>query len=136
MCEYPRKGVWVMGFHTGPALNCGRRQMSANRSRCSFPPRPARSPGTRGDVPANDVVDLPITVDEAIRFAVSGGVLVPEPAITGAGALTDGHHSGLIPIPASRIRGGEAANDNVHDAEQRRSSSLALMKYRPYHEFD
>jgi uncharacterized membrane protein len=77
VCEYPRKGVWVMGFATGPAFK--RVEDIIGESVTVFiPSTPGTITGYTAVVPRADVVELPITVDEAIRFAVSGGVLVPD----------------------------------------------------------
>jgi uncharacterized membrane protein len=77
LCEYPRKGVWVMGFQTGPAFK--RVEDMVGESVTVFiPSTPGTVTGYTAVLPRSDVVELPITVDEAIRFAVSGGVLVPD----------------------------------------------------------
>lgn len=77
VCEYPRKGVWVMAFATGPAFK--RVEDMVGESVTVFiPSTPGTVTGYTAVIPRKDVVDLPISVDEAIRFAVSGGVLVPD----------------------------------------------------------
>jgi len=77
LCEYPRKGVWVMAFATGPAFK--RVEDMVGESLTVFiPSTPGTITGYTAVIPRDDVIDLPISVDEAIRFAVSGGVLVPE----------------------------------------------------------
>jgi len=43
-----------------------------------IPSSPTPFTGYTITVPREDVIELPITVEEAIRFAVSGGVLVPD----------------------------------------------------------
>ena len=43
-----------------------------------IPSSPTPFTGYTITVPKKDTIDLPITVEEAIRFAVSGGVLVPD----------------------------------------------------------
>jgi len=77
LAEYPRKGVWVMGFQMGPGFK--RAEELAGESVTVFiPSTPGTVTGYTAVLPRSDVVELPITVDEAIRFAVSGGVLVPD----------------------------------------------------------
>jgi uncharacterized membrane protein len=77
LAEYPRKGVWVMGFQMGPGFK--RAEEIAGESVTVFiPSTPGTVTGYTAVMPRSDVVELPITVDEAIRFAVSGGVLVPD----------------------------------------------------------
>lgn len=77
LCEYPRKGVWVMAFATGPAFQRVE-EMVGESITVFIPSTPGTVTGYTAVIPRKDVVDLPISVDEAIRFAVSGGVLVPD----------------------------------------------------------
>jgi uncharacterized membrane protein len=43
-----------------------------------IPSSPTPFTGYTITVPKKDTIDLPLTVEEAIRFAVSGGVLLPD----------------------------------------------------------
>ncbi len=87
LCEYPRKGVWVMAFATGPAFQKVV-DMVGESVTVFIPSTPGTVTGYTAVIPRKDVIDLPISVDEAIRFAVSGGVLVPEHSASRA-ALKD-----------------------------------------------
>jgi uncharacterized membrane protein len=74
-----------MAFATGPAFH--RVEERVGESVTVFiPSTPGTVTGYTAVIPREDVVDLPISVDEAIRFAVSGGVLVPEHATSKAEA--------------------------------------------------
>ena len=77
LCEYPRKGVWVMAFQTGPAFKHVEAVVGESVT-VFIPSTPGTITGYTAVIPRQDVIDLPISVDEAIRFAVSGGVLVPD----------------------------------------------------------
>jgi uncharacterized membrane protein len=77
LAEYPRKGVWVMGFQMGPAFQRAE-EIAGEAVTVFIPSTPGTVTGYTAVLPRTDVVELPITVDEAIRFAVSGGVLVPD----------------------------------------------------------
>lgn len=77
LCEYPRQGVWVMAFATGPAFRQVE-DMVGESVTVFIPSTPGTVTGYTAVLPRKDVIDLPISVDEAIRFAVSGGVLVPD----------------------------------------------------------
>ena len=75
--EYPRKGLWSVGFLTGVSM----RQISDHAGDAVsvfIPSSPTPFTGYTIVVPRADIIDLPITVEEAIRYAVSAGVLVPE----------------------------------------------------------
>ena len=75
--QYPRKGIWSVGFLTGPTLQ--RLEEEAPNSVTIFiPSSPTPFTGYTITVPRADTLDLPISVEEAIRFSVSGGVLVPD----------------------------------------------------------
>ncbi len=74
--EYPRKGLWSVGFLTGNTLNT-----IAERSGAAvtvfIPSSPTPFTGYTITVPASEIIEVPLTVEEAIRFTVSGGVLIP-----------------------------------------------------------
>jgi uncharacterized membrane protein len=76
MIEYPRPGLWQMGLVTGdapPELNavCG------ESVTVFIPNSPAPFSGWTVTVPKSDVREIPYTVDEALRYLVSAGVVVP-----------------------------------------------------------
>lgn len=76
--EYPRKGIWSIGFVTG----IGMRRMNELSGRTLvnvfIPSSPTPVTGYVIFVPVEETLPLPLTVDQAIRFAISGGVLIPE----------------------------------------------------------
>jgi uncharacterized membrane protein len=81
MIEYPRPGLWQMGLVTGDATPeiaaaCG------DSVTVFVPNSPAPFSGWTVTVPRADVREIPLTVDEALRYLVSAGVVVPpgEPA--------------------------------------------------------
>ncbi len=77
LVQYPRKGIWTIGLHTGGAI----RAIEDVIGECVtvfIPSSPTPFTGYTIIVPKDDVIDAPLTIDEALRFVVSGGVLVPE----------------------------------------------------------
>ncbi len=84
--EYPRKGLWSVGLVTGETmLNIQERAGQACLT-VFIPSSPTPFTGYVITVPRADTIDLPITIEEAIKFAVSGGVLIPpSQQITGDG---------------------------------------------------
>lgn len=74
--EYPRRGIWSIGLLTGASM-----KTIADRAGDSvtifIPSSPTPFTGYTITVPRQEVFDLPITIDEALRFIVSGGVLLP-----------------------------------------------------------
>ncbi len=75
--EYPRKGIWSVGFMTGTSLQSIEKKLPDSVT-IFIPSSPTPFTGYTITVQKKDTIDLPITVEEAIRFAVSGGVLVPD----------------------------------------------------------
>ena len=85
--EYPRKGIWSVGFLTGEPLP-SIQQKIPDCVTIFIPSSPTPFTGYTITVQRKDTIDLPMSVEEAIRFAVSGGVLVPDhQAIAGKGAV-------------------------------------------------
>jgi uncharacterized membrane protein len=76
MVEYPRKGIWSVGFQTGPSIHAIAGQ-AGDAVTVFIPSSPTPFTGWAITVPRADVIELPITIEEAIRFLVSGGVLIP-----------------------------------------------------------
>jgi uncharacterized membrane protein len=75
--EYPRKGIWSLGFVTGNSM----REMSqiAGEPMLSvlMPTSPMPMTGFTVTIKKSEARDIDITIDEAIQFIVSCGVVVP-----------------------------------------------------------
>ena len=77
--EYPRKGIWTIGLLTGESLSA--LEAAAGGVPCVtvfIPSSPTPFTGYTITVAKSDVQELSLTMDEVIRFTVSGGVLIPE----------------------------------------------------------
>ena len=75
--EYPRKGIWAVGFLTGGTMKSIAKR-SGDSVTVFVPSSPTPFTGYTITVPREEVFDLPISVEEAIRFAVTAGVLIPD----------------------------------------------------------
>ena len=75
--EYPRKGIWSVGFQTGESMRSISTR-SGDSVTVFIPSSPTPFTGYTITIPRSDLIELPITVEEAIGFAVSGGVLRPD----------------------------------------------------------
>ncbi len=74
--SYPRKGIWSLGLVT--SLGMKALQGADNEMLTVFiPSSPMPVTGYTVTVRRDEVVDLPISIDEALRFTVSGGVVLP-----------------------------------------------------------
>lgn len=75
--EYPRKGVWSLGLVTGPGMRTVSEATNSDLLTIFVPSSPTPVTGYTVTVRRDEVIDLPLTIDEALRFTVSGGVVVP-----------------------------------------------------------
>jgi uncharacterized membrane protein len=78
LIEYPRKGIWTIGLVTSSSIR-EIAEAAGEDVLCVFvPTSPTPFTGFTMTVPAKDCIDTTMTVDEAIRFVITAGVLVPE----------------------------------------------------------
>lgn len=77
LVEYPRRGIWTVGLLTGESMRQIEKSMGDEGVTVFIPSSPTPFTGYTITVPRDEAIDLPITIDEALRFVVSGGVLVP-----------------------------------------------------------
>lgn len=75
--EYPRKGLWSVGLVTGETMRNIQHRAGVPCLTVFIPSSPTPFTGYVITVPKADTIDLPITIEDAIKFAVSGGVLIP-----------------------------------------------------------
>jgi uncharacterized membrane protein len=80
--EFPRKGVWSVGMVTGSGL----RKLAPEDTELLtvfIPTAPSPINSFLIIVPKSEVIELDISVEEAMRFIISGGVIGPEDIING-----------------------------------------------------
>jgi uncharacterized membrane protein len=73
--EYPRKGIWSIGFATGdgPSILNKKKKM---KSTCVFIPNtPAPATGFTIVVPTKDIIFLDMSFEEALQLIISGGAI-------------------------------------------------------------
>jgi uncharacterized membrane protein len=75
--EYPRKGVWSLAFVTGEGMGQVHRLAGEPVLSVLVPTSPMPVTGYSMMVPKSEVLDLNMTVDEALQFILSCGVVVP-----------------------------------------------------------
>ncbi len=76
--EYPRRGIWSLGFVTGEGLL--EMTIAAGEPLVSIlvPTSPMPVTGYTINVPKTEIIDLNMTIDQAFQFCISCGVLVPD----------------------------------------------------------
>jgi len=85
--EYPRKGIWTIGFATGESMLDIAEQAGEPCVAVLVPTSPAPFTGFTISVPRSEVHDLNITVEQAMQFCISCGVLTPKHQRLNAEAL-------------------------------------------------
>jgi uncharacterized membrane protein len=75
--EYPRKGIWSIGLVTGESLADIRTAAHEPVLAVLVPASPMPVTGFTVTVPKREAVDLNITIDQALQFIISCGVVVP-----------------------------------------------------------
>ncbi|MHC4187046.1 MAG: DUF502 domain-containing protein [Planctomycetota bacterium] len=75
--EYPRKGVWSIGFVTGSGIQKVSQTVEEEFLTVLIPNSPTPVTGYVILVPKEQTIPLDMTVEEAFRFAVSAGVITP-----------------------------------------------------------
>jgi len=78
LVEYPRKGIWSIGLVTGKGLTTFSETNNRDTLAVFMPSSPTPFTGYVIHAEQSQVIDLPITIEEAIRFTVSGGVIGPD----------------------------------------------------------
>ena len=75
--EYPRKGIWSLGFVTGDSMLDIRSVANEPVLSVLIPTSPMPVTGYTVTVTKSETVDLDITVDQALQFVISCGVVIP-----------------------------------------------------------
>lgn len=82
--EYPRKGIWTLGFVTGDGMHDIQISIDEPVISAFVPHSPMPFTGFAVTVKKSETVDLNISVDQAIQWVVSCGVVIPPPRIAGS----------------------------------------------------
>ncbi|MEW6727032.1 DUF502 domain-containing protein [Desulforudis sp. 1088] len=92
LVEWPRKGIWTIGFIAGESYLGNFVPEHPEVIRVFIPTVPNPTTGFMFMAPKDDVIILPISVEEGIKFLLSAGIVAPEvfsrkcPDVTGAEA--------------------------------------------------
>jgi uncharacterized membrane protein len=77
LVEYPRKGIWALGFLTGNTQGEVQEITESDVLNVFLPTTPNPTSGFLLFVPKSDVVRLSMSVEEGIKMVVSGGIVTP-----------------------------------------------------------
>jgi len=87
--EYPSAGIWTVGFLTGNSLRVIDSAAGATVVSVFIPTSPTPFTGFTINLPKEKVIEIGMSVEEALRFVVTAGVLAPGviPEKLGEGAV-------------------------------------------------
>ena len=81
LVQYPRAGVWTVAFQTGvPGGEVGA-HLGADFVSVYVPTTPNPTSGFFLMLPRSDVIELKMTVDEALTYVISMGSVAPAAAV-------------------------------------------------------
>ncbi|MFP4356217.1 MAG: DUF502 domain-containing protein [Phycisphaerae bacterium] len=96
--EYPRRGIYSLGLVTGPGLRTVVDSTGTELLTVFIPSSPTPVTGYTIIIRRDEVIDLPITIDEALRYTISGGVVLPVSQQFTTAELEQ-MRSGILPQP-------------------------------------
>ncbi|MBF0094753.1 MAG: DUF502 domain-containing protein, partial [Alphaproteobacteria bacterium] len=77
LLEYPRRGLWTVGFITGTATEEIKGLTAEDAVNVFVPTTPNPTSGFLLFIPRTELITLALTVEEGIKFVVSGGIVAP-----------------------------------------------------------
>lgn len=77
LVQYPRAGVWTIAFQTGAPAAEVRAHIAQDMVSVYVPTTPNPTSGFFLMIPRDEIVELKMTVDEALKYVVSMGVVAP-----------------------------------------------------------
>ncbi|MEX0322491.1 MAG: DUF502 domain-containing protein [Puniceicoccaceae bacterium] len=77
LIEYPRKGIWVLGFLTGQGKGEIQHRTDADLTNIFVPTTPNPTSGFLLMLPKEEVHDLDMSIADAMKLIISGGAVVP-----------------------------------------------------------
>ena len=91
LVEYPRKELWVIGFVTGGTKAEVARRIDIDMVNVFVPTTPNPTSGFLLFCPREDVIFMDMSVEDAVKLVVSGGIVTPpddgKPAAKGAATV-------------------------------------------------
>jgi uncharacterized membrane protein len=84
LVQYPRQGSWTIAFVTGRPGGEAGQHLSGDYLSLYVPTTPNPTSGFFLMVPRVDVIELAMSVDEALKYIISMGVVAPKPPLAAA----------------------------------------------------
>ena len=78
LVEYPRKGIWVIGFVTGETKGEVQSLTKDKVINIFVPTTPNPTSGFLLFIPQKDLVYMDMKVEDAVKMVISGGIVTPK----------------------------------------------------------
>ncbi|MBD1857776.1 DUF502 domain-containing protein [Leptolyngbya sp. FACHB-402] len=78
LVEYPREGVWSLGFVTGAIGAEVQSHFKTDMLSVFIPTTPNPTTGWYAVVPENSVINLSLPIEDAFKVIISGGIVSPD----------------------------------------------------------
>lgn len=78
LVQYPRQGIWTLAFVTNAGMRVVSQAAESDTVTLFIPSTPTPFTGFTVTVPRSSIIEINLTIDEAIRFVLTGGVLIPD----------------------------------------------------------
>ena len=78
LVQYPRKEIWAIGFVTGSTKGEVGKRVDKKMVNVFMPTTPNPTSGFLLFFPEEDLIFLNMTVEDALKLVVSGGMVVPK----------------------------------------------------------
>ena len=82
LVEYPRRDMWSIAFQTADNFSAGREELPSDHVMVFIPTTPNPTSGFLLIVPANEVKEMNLSVEDAIKMVISLGVVQPKSKVT------------------------------------------------------
>ncbi|MEQ8538853.1 MAG: DUF502 domain-containing protein [Coleofasciculus sp. D1-CHI-01] len=77
LVEYPRQGMWAIAFVTGTATGEIQGKLNATMLNIFIPTTPNPTTGWYAIVPETEVINLSMSIEDAFKVLISGGIVGP-----------------------------------------------------------
>jgi uncharacterized membrane protein len=77
LVEYPRKNIWTIGFVTGTVSPYIQAQMTVPLLSVFIPTTPNPTTGWYAVIPESEVINLSLSIEDAFKILISGGIVSP-----------------------------------------------------------
>ena len=81
LVEYPRQGVWTMGFVTGKVSPQLQVHLDEQMISVFIPTTPNPTSGWYAIVPKAEAIDIDISIEDAFKVLISGGIVSPDSTV-------------------------------------------------------